>query len=217
MASYRDRTAMFLSTLALVGALGSPSLAAEAPPMPIRIENICPADDCFFGTWTVARPITAFAAEGDTKRAVFKLAPGEQFMAMTGHLHVLEASKAQITETFSDPPDSKNPFYQFYAGNFVFILAPRGNGFYDVWYNGRRRGASFPMAPAKFHMPGRDRVKVLKEGKWLWWVMAKNKAGKIGWLRFPGIVTGEIVELKKKRKGSWKIQPVQPLQTDPDD
>lgn len=189
--------------------LAGPAMAAtsDGPPMPMRIENICPADDCFFGHWTVLKPMVGYAKEGQTKNVVFNVKAGEQVLAMAGHLHILEAGKAQVGETFIDPPDATDAKFRFFAGNYLYILAPRGNDFYDVWYNGRRRGASFLMAPSKYFMPGRDRVKLIKNGRWIWWVMAKTKAGKIGWLRFPNIITSDIKELKKK-KGGWKVRPV---------
>lgn len=185
-------------------AVASPTIGGDvAPPLPMRIENICPADSCYFGNWVAARPIVAFKAEGDVRNKVFTIQAGEGFLALTGHLHTFKPAKAQIMESFSDPPDSHNPFYRFAKGSYVYILAPRGDDFYDVWYHGRRRGAKFPMAKAKYFMPGRDMAKLLEDGRWNWWVLARNGTGKLGWLRFPGILTGEVQGLGEHPPG-WR-------------
>jgi hypothetical protein len=190
------RLALVFATCGLVAL---PALADDWPPLPFITKDICPADHCAFGSWVAARPMVAYASEGNTRTTAFFLAPGERFMAIGGNLHTLKPGKAQIMESFTDPPGSKNPNDKFAKDTYMFLLAPRGEDFYEVWYHNRRRGVKLAMADNRYYMPGRDLVKLLEPATWTWWVFIKNKQGQKGWLSFPGIVTGEVKGLDPKR------------------
>jgi hypothetical protein len=181
----------------VLAAAALPASADELPPLPFIIKDICPTSRCAYGTWIAARDLTAYQFEGNLTRPAFKLAPNERFLALTGNIHTFKPGKALVMETFTDPPESRNPYDRFQKDSWVFLLAPRGEGYYEVWIHGRHRGVKLPMAESAYFMPGRDQVKLVERGTWTWWVYVKNRAGQKGWLSFPGIVTSDVKGLQK--------------------
>lgn len=192
----RSTWVLVLATLGLAGLVAPAARADDPPPLPFLVKDVCPADHCAFGTWVAAKAMTAYAFEGNYTRPAFTVAAGERFLALGGNLHTFRPGKALVRETFADPPESRNPFDRFAKDSYILLLAPRGGGYYDVWYHNRRRGVRLSMAEHRYFMPGRDQVELVEPATWTWWVLIKNRAGRTGWLGFPGIVTGEIKGLR---------------------
>jgi hypothetical protein len=69
-------------------------------------------------------------------------------------------------------------FSNFKKGDKVYVLSYRGEGAYDLWYNGKEldnTDAVWKHGTLK-HSPA-----------FIWWVSIVNKDGQQGWLRFRNI------------------------------
>lgn len=205
--------APLLACLALVtalpaGAVDAPPTSGRAapayqqvrerpPPAPLLVPDICPLSDCIFGPWTASAALTAYAREGQASRVSFRLRPGERFTALTGNLHVQRPAKLRVAETFVWPPFSQNPFERYTRGSVLWVLAPRGDRWLDVWYRGRRRGIRAAVGRGAWYMPGRDQLQELEPGIWTWWVKVQRADRRQGWLMFPDIRVAGIRELAR--------------------
>ena len=180
----------------VVLATAAPARADDAPPpAPVLVPDVCPLDRCAFGTWTATKPLTAYAAQGQATKVAFTLKPGQRFLALKGNVHTFKPAKLRIHETFTWPPGSKNPFERYTAGSVMWVLAPRGDKYLDVWYRGRRRGIRAAVGKGRWFMPGRDLAQELEAGDWTWWVEVEGPGKKRGWLTFPNLEVDGIKEL----------------------
>ena len=192
---------MFLAALALVATAPfapAPAGAADVPPpMPTRVLDVCPLADCIYGPWTATAPLPAHAQEGRPGRPAFTLRKGERFVALTGNLHVQRPAKLRVAETFQWPPFSRNPFDRYTRGSVLWVMAPRGDRWLDVWYRGRRRGIRAAVGRGAWFMPGRDQLQELEPGIWTWWVKVERANKQVGWLMFPDLRVAGIRELAR--------------------
>ena len=138
------------------------------PKVPFIQHDICPFECCQFGKWTARSVLKVFKKEGDDSRASFTIKPGEEFTATGGNVHILELGVIVINKSYAT----------FKKGDTVYVLSYRGEGEYDLWFNGK-------------DISDTDEVwshgTLTRSPKYVWWVSIISKDGRHGWLRFKNI------------------------------
>jgi hypothetical protein len=152
------------------------------PQVPFIERNICPFECCQYGKWIARSPIKAFNKEGDVSSISFSIRAGEEFTAISGNVHVIKPGIIIIEKSFDD----------LKKGTKVYVMSYRGEGEYDLWYNGKE-------------LDNTDDVwkhgSLKQSPEFIWWVAVINKEGKRGWLRFKNI-SGSGFQTEDKIEGS---------------
>ncbi len=145
------------------------SYAKNAKPKPPRIQHdICPFECCQYGRWKARSPLIAYRREGDDSSMFFTIRTGEEFTAISGNVHIEKLGIIIINKAFG----------MFHKGDEIYVLSYRGEGEYDLWFNGEEL---------------RNTAEVWSHGTlkqsptFIWWVAIINKDGQQGWLRFRNI------------------------------
>jgi hypothetical protein len=142
------------------------------PNVPFIQRNVCPFECCQFGKWTARSPLKVYKKEGDTSANVFTIKPGEEFTAIGGNVHVVKLGELVLEKSFNN----------FIEGDKIYILSYRGEGFYDLWYEGKVLDLESD-APDKIWTNGR----LVNYPEIVWWVLIKNKERKQGWIMLKNI------------------------------
>lgn len=170
--------------VAFVSLLTTSALGAqERPKEPVVREGACPFECCVYREWTAQAPIRVYQNEGDHDSTAFTLAPGEQFAALTGNVHVTQLGIVEII----------SPLYQygvdgrtrFEPGDTLYVLDYMGEGFYFVWHEGEiLDAADYWYAPDQVTDVNRAHVRAIqhREPVTEWWVQARNSRGQVGWI-----------------------------------
>ncbi len=130
--------------------------------------GICPFECCQYGKWTARSPLKAFKHEGDDSNVSFIIQPSEEFTAVSGNVHVVKPGAIVINKSIGT----------LKKGDKVYVLSYRGEGEYDLWFNGKKLDNGEEIW-------SRGTLKQLPEI--IWWVSVINKDGQNGWLRFKNI------------------------------
>jgi hypothetical protein len=142
--------------------------------------GICPFEGCAYGAWVARSRLTAYAAEGDTSKIAFAVAPGERFTALRGDVHIVKLGLIMVTAPVEGPAG-----HALQKGDRVYVLSYRGEGMYDVWHDGKLMTLEAfwePLAPA-----ARAAGVVRARPEMMWWVLIKTRAGRQGWLRLRNV------------------------------
>lgn len=138
------------------------------PKLPFIQHDICPFECCQYGKWTARSILKAFNKEGDDSTVSFTIRPGEAFTAISGNVHIQQFGIIVINKSFG----------KFKKGDEVYVLSYRGEGEYDLWFNGKELN---------------DTEEVWSNGtlqqspEFIWWVSIIDKDGRQGWLKFKNI------------------------------
>ena len=146
-----------------------PCYAINAKPkVPFIQRDICPFECCQYGKWTARSPLMAFKREGDDSNISFTIRTGEEFTAISGNVHIVKLGIIVINKAVG----------VFNKGDEIYILSYRGEGEYDLWFNGNKlRNTADVWAHG-----------TLKQSpKFIWWVAIINKDGQQGWLKIRNI------------------------------
>jgi hypothetical protein len=161
-------------------AAGTVAAVAQAAPgeprAPYVQKNVCPFERCAYGIWIARSRLKAYAAEGDTSKAAFHIQPGERVHALRGNVHVVKLGVLSVTA-----PVEIVAGRMLRNGDRLHVLAYRGEGVYDVWYEGRLLSVEAFWAPLA--SAARVAGVLTTRPEMLWWVLVKNRGGRQGWLR----------------------------------
>jgi hypothetical protein len=179
MVSRMKLCSVFLLCLVLRCALAQQSSSKTDPPaLPVIDENACPFEGCTFGEWTVTKDTTLYNSWRPNRSPVGKLTKGEKVTGLTG---VYITNKPDTVRVTSDIPA-----LALKRGDTIFRYMYRGEGFADIWANGKWMKEMDGTFIAEKEMGGclRDcSAKVIEVGDKEWWVQIRTKAGQVGWVK----------------------------------
>jgi hypothetical protein len=162
----------------LLAAQLSPSLTpqkAPKPSLPKIDQNACPFEGCQFGNWTTSQTVQLYSTWKPDRTPARTLRKGEVVTALTGIHVTLEPSEIKVTAPIAA--------YGLKPGDTVFGYMNLGEGFLNAWFNGQW--------VAEFDGSGIDgagcnrkcNAKLVKPGRYEWWVKIKTKEGLVGWTK----------------------------------
>ena len=163
-----------------------PATSAFPMQLPLVQVGACPFECCTYRSWTADSIIEVYAWErADRPRQVaFTLETGDDFEAVTGNVHVLEPAVLTVVAPYEQGLYSGDTL-RMVPGDTAFVLDYLGEGFFNVWLNGRALEVeAFWSAPGTMTgdstvMPGRsDRDFPVTE----WWVQVRTATDEEGWV-----------------------------------
>jgi hypothetical protein len=140
------------------------------PPIPYEDHGACPFECCVYREW-IANKITVLRADRrNNSPVIFTVRKSKKVTAITGVVITTRAGRAKMLR--SDTIDG----VRVKAGDILYVLTNRGEGFYSVWYKNRTLDYGLVDNPY---------VRLLNPPQSVWWVKIKNRKGQIGWSRQP--------------------------------
>lgn len=151
--------------------------AQERPPEPYDNWGVCPFECCTYREWTAEADIPVYASRNEQSAVLFRLRRDEQVRALTGVVVTEKAGALRIDTPVRDGyiQGSEDPQLSLKAGEFIYLLAPLGEGSYLFWYHGK----TYRSGPGMAAMPQAG----ANASKMSWWKLVRNKAGQQGWTR----------------------------------
>lgn len=120
----------------LLLALASGALSAAAAPPKVYVQDgACPSECCTYGRWSVLKDCPLF--DRPHGKRVGALSAGQKAEALGGQIRVVPT---KLTVTHSQ---AHAEGFSFAKGKALYVLAPEGEGYYSVWYEGKVRSLQF--------------------------------------------------------------------------
>ncbi len=145
-------------------------------------KNGCPFECCHFGQWQAMEGIVLYDRP-DGSAEIARVAKGEKVVAVTGEVHL---EPIPVVMRFGNPYGFTAP-----VGSIVFLLDRKGEGFGNIWVNGKIVNAEQMWVQNVCRVGGRecwgeyvvpeDERKVQEESEW--WVFIRTRSGKLGWTK----------------------------------
>lgn len=164
------RIAAVLSVVALLApaALAAKPAGDTPPPNPHIDRGVCPFECCTFREWKTFKKITLVDKPWGKTKVVD--VPGEtNVQGLTGDVYSVPY-KLKAFHDYEDSPIKK--------GDTFYTLHAEGEGFWAVWYKGKKISVQLDGNELANHDNG---------GKQDWWVKIKTKDGKTGWVLDTGL------------------------------
>lgn len=138
----------------------------ERPAVPFIQYNICPFECCQYGEWISKSSLKLYQTEGDTTNTALLINPNEEFTAIRGNVHIIKLGVVVVNATFEE----------FKKNDTLYILSSKGEGYYDVWYNGK-------IIQDIYEFWSTYETPLIENSITEWWILVKTQTGKYGWLR----------------------------------
>jgi len=164
-----------------------------APPLPFEDVGACPFEGCVYREW-VANNIVALRVERRAGSSVaYTVKKGERVSALTGVVVTIKAGRVRFRETVN--LGSASGTLHIEAGQTLFLLTYRGEGFTKAWFQGRLY-EEVDGAMAFFNAlcdkdPSRCTGTIVERPQSVWWVQIRNTRGQVGWTDQPGKFDGK--------------------------
>ena len=146
--------------------------ANERPPEHYIARNACPFECCRFGDWTVLAS-TSLVANPGSERVVGTALKGSRVTALTGEVHLTPEPVGVLID---------GPFPK---GSIVFVLDNLGEGYANVYTNGKIVQAEESYAEYCFRPSeacwGETILPSVPEA--IWWIKIRLPNGVVGWSR----------------------------------
>jgi len=148
--------------------------------MPLLIPAQCQSEVCLPGSWLACDTVSIHTAPDGAARAIGSLTRHEVFEVVGASTRVLSAGIVRVTRDVRRT--SASGPYQFFAGDTVYVLDHRGEGFFNVWHQGRL------VRDVEVFWPGRAwsgfeiAADVLQEPTTEFWLNIVTRPGLRGWL-----------------------------------
>jgi LysM repeat protein len=162
--------AVFLFSIVFV--FGS-QIFAQLPKLPYMDVGACPFECCTYRQWTANEDTALLKTMNDNSPVAFRIKKGEKVTGVTG---VVITTKAGIVKALRNTTIDEIEKVPFNAGEILYLLTYRGEGYYRTWYKGRYLFDSYYNNPD---------VKQISDPELVWWVKIKNRKGQIGWTKLP--------------------------------
>jgi len=144
--------------------------ANERPPEHYVAKNACPFECCRFGDWTVLASTNLVANPG-SERVVGTALEGRRVTALTGEVHLTPEPVGVLID---------RPFPK---GSIVFVLDNLGEGYANVYTNGKIVQADASYAKYCFRPSeacwGETILPSVPEA--IWWIKIRLSNGVVGW------------------------------------
>jgi hypothetical protein len=95
----------------------------------------------------------------------------ERVTGITGVVITTKAGQVKALKSFTTSSGVK-----IKANDIFYLLTYQGEGFYLIWYKGKKFEAE---------AYDKDDMKVLNAPVAVWWVKIRNRRGQVGWTRLP--------------------------------
>lgn len=179
-----------LSIFALLILLAAPQLdpaltpqKTPKPELPKINENACPFEGCQFGTWTATDEVQIYSTWKSDRKLVATAAKGEVVTAITGVHITFEPDEIEVTAPI--------PEYGLKPGDTIFGYMKLGEGFFNTWFNGYWMEDFDGSGVSGLGCEKKCNAKLLKPGRFEWWVEIKTKNGTTGWTKDPDKFDGK--------------------------
>lgn len=145
--------------------------SAQGPKLPYKDVGACPFECCTYRGWVANKNTIIYKEMRKGSPVAFRVKKRERVTAITGVVITTKAGQVKALKSFTT--DSG---VQIRANDIFYLLTYRGEGFYLIWYKGK-----------KFEDQAYDQadMKVLSEPNAVWWVKIRNRRGQIGWTKLP--------------------------------
>jgi len=156
----------------------NPSLTpqkAPKPALPKIDENACPFEGCQFGVWKASDRVQLFSSWKEDRKLVATISKGDSVTAITGVHITFEPSEMQVTMPI--------PNYDLKPGDTIYGYMYKGEGAFSAWFNGLWVEDFDGSGVAGAGCNRKCNAKLLKEGRFEWWVQIKTKDGATGWTK----------------------------------
>ena len=178
----------WVTVLSVVAGAAPAKQPAWSPGSAYVAKGVCPGECCTYREWSARLPADVVSEVGG-KTVVARLKKDERFGAQTGEVHSTAARATVTREKAMENPVKGSPKKTVKPGAAVWLLSPRGEGYFDVWIDGFLYLEQVLFVDPQFctqhpddracwatvdagHTPGKHR----------WWVKVKTKAGVVGWV-----------------------------------
>jgi len=151
---------------------------ADPPALPVIDYNACPFEGCTFGEWTVAKDTPLFDSWKPGRAAQGKLSKGEKVTGLTG-VHI--TNKPDAIRVLADIPQ-----LSLKRGDTIFRYMYVGEGFADIWANGKwmkETDCTFIVEKDSSGCQRDCKAEVIEEGNKEWWVQVRTKSGLVAWAK----------------------------------
>lgn len=169
---------LLIFPLWLSGQQPADSHKSNPPQLPVVDYNACPFEGCHFGKWIVTHKSMIFTTWKEGRKPWAALTKGEIVNGLTG-LHITyEPDRVQVLQPI--------PELNLHPGDIILRYMYRGEGFADIWLNGKFMKdyeSTFIVEKDKSGCLRDCPAQVISEGRKDWWVRLKTPEGKIGWAK----------------------------------
>lgn len=148
---------------------------APKPALPKIDQNACPFEGCQFGPWTAREQVQLFSTWKSGRKQVATISKGEKVTAITGVHVTAEPSESQITTPI--------PQYGLKPGDIIFGYMNLGEGVFNAWFNGYWVEDFDGSGIDGLGCSRKCNAKLIKPGRFEWWVEIKTKNGGLAWTR----------------------------------
>lgn len=165
-----------LALIALLANQLSPALTPQKAPRPAlpKIDrNACPFEGCQFGKWTVREPARIYSTWKTERKRLRTLKKGEPVTALTGVHVTFEPSQIRVTAPM--------PQYSLKPGDTILGYMNIGEGYFSAWFKGYWVDEFDGSGVDGLGCNRNCTAKLLKPGRWEWWVKLKAQDGTTGW------------------------------------
>lgn len=145
---------------------------AQTPKMPFADVGACPFECCIYRQWTATKNTVIYQQMRENSPVAFKVKGREKVTGVTGVVITTKAGTVKALKNFT----FSNNKISVKAGNLFYLLTYRGEGFFLIWYKGKK---------FEDEILDENTMKLLSEPKSVWWVKIKNRKGQIGWTKMP--------------------------------
>lgn len=151
----------------------SNSYTQNRPSAPYIEKGVCPYEyGCDFTKWVATDQTKAYFIDGDTTNVAFLIEANDSLTFVSGNMYIEQVGIAILYRKYD----------KFLIGDTVYVLSYTGEGFYDIWHNGKFSNVEGfwnedpPPTNKHFH------AKLVVPPKMTWWVKLTNSENKSGWI-----------------------------------
>jgi len=148
---------------------------APKPALPKIDKGACPFEGCQFGAWTAIENVQLFSSWTEGRKPVAIISEGQKVTAITGVHITLEPSEIEVTAPM--------PNYGMKPGDVVYGYMNKGEGVFSAWFNGYWVEEFDGSGVAGAGCNRNCSAKLMREGRFEWWVQVKLKDGTTDWTK----------------------------------
>ncbi len=157
------------------------STAPRPPRLPLVDENACPFEGCTFGKWIVKQNTATYSTWKEGRKPAVALRKGEIVTGLTGVHLTLQPDRIQVLQPI--------PELNAVPGEIILRYMYRGEGFADIWVNGkfyREYDCSFIAERMDGGCSRNCQARVVSDGRKEWWVQVRSAPGAVAWVKVDG-------------------------------
>ena len=154
---------------------------APEPALPVIDYDACPFEGCAFRKWIVSKDVALYSTWKNEREPVTTLKKGQVVAGLTGVHLTFEPDRIQVLQPL--------PELGLQPGDIILLYMNRGEGFADIWANGKwwkEYDCSFIAAQNDPSCLGKCSAKEILKGRKEWWVQVKTSDGLTGWSKAAG-------------------------------